>query len=59
MLLCGRLGLGVLDDIQCISGEGDGGVAIGLRADADVEVNTPVFSKVFLKDFSNVFAKTL
>lgn len=34
-------------------------MAVGLEADADVEVNTPVFSKVLLKDLLNVFVKTL
>lgn len=34
-------------------------VTVGLEADADVEVNTPVFSKVFPKDLLNVSAKIL
>lgn len=41
-----RLGLGVRDGLQCVFGEGDGAVAVGLEVDADVEVNTSVFSKV-------------
>ncbi len=45
--------------LQCIFGEGDGAVAVGLKVDTDVEINTPVFPDVFLRSLLNILAKTL